>query len=287
MSRKVFALQFEASSEAACLTTQQKARSSSLLAVLTSLTMTLCVAHVSADDWKSRRVYDSFGFEPSYFTAGSTLLGTDGWSTAIPPFLNPQAAIITNTASRKGRQSVEVWGGDLVGSGGITAPYDAVGSYRLPLNYTASSKKPVIIMEADLKLETDQPCTIDDFFTVTIAARSGNNETLGEIGVSSSGFAEAYGFNAAPGAAPAFLSPIRLNRWHRISIAIDYSPANPEVYYYVDDRLIGTTLTTSTSPVLLRGAVVVYARPDAVDAVRDDYIARFDNFRVTAGKCLP
>ncbi len=164
------------------------------------------------------------------------------------PLSEPQAAIITNAASRKGRQSVEVWGGDLVGSGGITAPYDAVGSYRIPLNYTASSKKPVIILEADLKLETDQPCTIDDFFTVTIAARSGNNETLGEIGVSSSGFAEAYGFNAAPGAAPAFLSPIRLNRWHKISIAIDYSGANPVVYYYVDGRLIGTTLTTSTSP---------------------------------------
>lgn len=287
MSRNAFALQFVSSSDAACLTTLRKARSSTLLAVLTSLTMMLCAAEVSADDWNSSRIYDSIGFEPSYFTAGSTLLGTDGWSTAIPPFLNPQAAIITNAASRRGRQSVEVWGGDLVGSGGITAPYDAVGSYRIPLNYTTSSKKPVIIMEADLKLETDQPCTIDDFFTVTVAARSGNNETLGEIGVSSSGFAEAYAFNAAPGAAPAFLSPIRLNRWHKISIAIDYSGANPEVYYYVDRRLIGSTLTTSTSPILLRGAVVVYARPDGVDAGRADYIARFDNFRVSAGKCLP
>ncbi len=64
----------------------RNAFASQLLLVFTSLTMMLCAADVSADDRNSSRIYDSIGFEPSYFTAGSTLLGTDGWSTAIPPF---------------------------------------------------------------------------------------------------------------------------------------------------------------------------------------------------------
>ena len=97
-----------------------------------------------------------------------------------------------------------MWGGDLVSSEGITAPYDAVGSYRRPLNYTVSPGKPIVVIEADLLLETDQPATDEDFFSLTIAARSGDGETLGEMGLSSSGYAEAYGFNADPGAPPAF-----------------------------------------------------------------------------------
>lgn len=236
---------------------------------------------VQADDAHKSKIYDSNGFEPKPFIAGSQLLGVDGWSTAIPPFLNPGAATITNAASSNGRQSVEVWGGNLVDSGGITAPYDAVGSYRRPLNYTVSPRKPIVIIEADLLLETDLPPTEGDFFSMTIAARSGAGETLGEMGLSSSGFAEAYGFNAAPGAIPAFSAPIELNEWHRVSIVINYSSAAPEVSYFIDGDFIGTTPTTSTSKVLLRGAMVVYARPDDGSSNRDDYTARFDNFRVT------
>src|SRR5262247_2291671 len=77
----------------------------------------------------ANKVYDSTSFERQPFVAGLPLLGLDGWSPAIPTFLNPGAAIITNAASRTGRQSIEVRGGNLVGSGGITAPYEAVGSY--------------------------------------------------------------------------------------------------------------------------------------------------------------
>ena len=64
----------------------------------------------------------STGFEPPTFEAADFLLGTDGWSLAIPPFLNPGAAVITDAVKKSGKQSVEVWGGDLVGSEGITAP---------------------------------------------------------------------------------------------------------------------------------------------------------------------
>jgi hypothetical protein len=257
-------------------------RSYSLCVLSIALALTYGItlpAH--ADDANKKNIYDSKGFEPKPFKAGSQLLGLDGWSTAIPPFLNPAAATITNAASRNGRQSVEVWGGNLLGSGGITAPYDAVGSYRLPLNYTVSNRKSVVVVEADLLLETDQPVTDDDFFSMTLAARSGNGETLGEIGLSSSGFADAYGFNAAPGATPAFSVPIELNEWHQVGIVIDYSSSTPEVSYFVNGDCIGVMPTTSTSKVLLRGAMVVYALPDGNGSTRDDYTARFDNFRIT------
>jgi hypothetical protein len=233
-----------------------------------------------ADDAHRNKIYDSNGFEPRPFVSGAPLLGVDGWSTAIPPFLNPAAARITDDESANGRQSVEVWGGDLNGSGGITAPYDAVGSYRRPLNYAVQPGKPLVVVDADLLLETDQPATDDDFFSLTIAARSGDGETLGEMGLASSGEAVAYGFDVAPGTPPVFTAPIEFNHWHRVSIVMDFSAATTTVAYFLDGELIGVNPTTSTSKVLLRGAMVVYALPDDIDDARADYTARFDNFRV-------
>jgi hypothetical protein len=64
----------------------------------------------------------STSFEQPVFPPGAQLLGLDGWSTAIPPFLNPAAAKITGAAASNRKQSVEVLGGDLIGSGGMTAP---------------------------------------------------------------------------------------------------------------------------------------------------------------------
>ena len=226
----------------------------------------------------------STGFEPPTFITGSSLLGTDGWSLAIPPFLNPDAATITHAAKKSGKQSVEVWGGDLIGSIGITAPYDAIGSYRRPVNYSVSAKKPVLVVEADLLLDADETATEDDFFSLTIAARSGDGETLGEMGLSSAGSAVAYGFDASPGDGPAFTTPIRFNRWYRVSIVLDFSGETTTVSYLLEDEHLGTVETASTSQVLLRGAMVVYALPDAGDDARANYTARFDNFRISASR---
>lgn len=225
----------------------------------------------------------STGFEPPTFIDSGPLLGFDGWSAAIPPFLNPSAAVIIRDTKKSGKQSVEVWGGDLVSSAGITAPYEAIGSYRKPLNYTVSPKKPRIRLEADLLLETNRPLTPGDFFTATIAARSGDGETLGELGLSSAGRAVAYAFDATPGDAPAFTAPIELNRWHRLITELDFSGPTTTVYYMLDGELIGAMPTSSTSSVLLRGALVVYALPDEGNYSRASYTARFDNVRVKAG----
>ena len=134
--------------------------------------------------------------------------------------------------------------------------------------------------------DTDQPATEgespdEDFFSLTIAARPGDGESLGEIGLSSSGHAVAYDFNAAPGAVPPFTAPIAFNQWHRVGIQVDFSGEEAVVFYYLDDELIGAMPTTSSSKVLLRGALVVYALPDGDGNERADYTARFDNFRVS------
>jgi hypothetical protein len=218
-------------------------------------------------------------FERPTFQVGDQLLGLDGWSTAIPPFLNPQAAIITRLNS----QSVEVWGGDLVGSGGITAPYDAVGSYRRPLDYTISGNKQLARIDADLLLETTKPKAPGEFFSLTIAARSGDGETLGEVGLSSEGIVEAFSFNPVPGTAPTFTKGIQFNKWYHITMFLDF--ANRTTSYLIDDYFLGTVPAPSASNVLLRGALVVYARPDGdstggASSTRSNYTARFDNFRV-------
>ena len=233
-------------------------------------------------------------FEQPMFLPGDQLLGLDGWSTAIPPFLNTQAAIITNAAAKSGRQSVEVHGADLIGSGGITAPYDAVGSYRRPLgtsDSTISPAKSLARIDADLLLETNQSKTPGEFFSLTIAARSGNGETLGEVGLSSEGIVEAFPFNPTPGdITKRFTKPIRFNKWYHITMLLDFD--NRTTAYFIDDHFLGAVQAASTSNVLLRGAMVVYARPDGdvsggAGSARSNYTARFDKFRVSVHSAAP
>ncbi|MEQ1738843.1 MAG: hypothetical protein ABL884_02965 [Methyloglobulus sp.] len=230
-------------------------------------------------------------FEQPTFQPGDQLLGLDGWSTAIPPFLNPAAALITNAAAKSGKQSVEVRGVDLVGSGGITGPYDAIGSYRRPVDHTISGNKTLVRVDANLLLKTNKTKTPGEFFSLTIAARSGAGETLGEIGLASNGVVEAWSFNAVGGSAPTFTKPVRFNKWYHITMLHDFK--NQTTSYYIDDHFLGSTAAPSAVPnVLLRGAMVVYARPDGgveggVSSVRSDYTARFDKFRVSVHSSAP
>ena len=226
-------------------------------------------------------------FEPPVFKVGDKLLGLDGWSTAIPPFLNPDAAIITGAAASNRKQSVEVYGGELIGSDGATAPYDAVGSYRRPLGQEIGleivAPQSRVHYDADLLLETNQPATPGEFFSMTISARSGDGETLGEAGLSSQGIAVGFPFDVAPGSEPAVQAPIQFNRWYRVSMLLDY--VNHTTSYFLDGRPLGTVPAPTASNVLLRIAIVVYARPDGdstggAGSQRANYTARFDNLRV-------
>jgi len=229
------------------------------------------------------------GFENPPFVNGGPLLGVDGWSLAIPPFLNPDAATITNTKAKSGKQSVEVHGADLIGSEGITAPYDAIGSYRRPLGdgdagFTFSPTKSLARVDTNLRLETNQLKTPGEFFSLTIAARSGDGETLGEVGLSSQGIVEAFGFDTAPGSAPVFTKPIIFNKWYHITMLLDST--NRTTAYFIDGHFLGAVPAPSASNILLRGSMVVYARPDGdvsggASSSRNDYTAFFDNFRIS------
>ncbi len=253
---------------------------------LVGVTASLVVAKTAQAD--NLTLY-STSFEQPTFHDGDQLLGLDGWSTAIPSFLNPAAAKITGVAASNRKQSIEVRGGTLNRSIDpdtnelVTFPYDAVGSYRRPLGYEISAKQSRVHVDADLLLETNQPATPGEFFSLTIAARSGDSETLGEVGLSSQGIVEAFPFNSAGGATPAFVEPILFNQWYHISILLDYE--NRTTSYYIDGHLLGTVEALSASKVLSRAAMVVYARPNGgVDggtgSTRSNYTARFDNFRV-------
>jgi hypothetical protein len=230
-------------------------------------------------------------FEQPTFLPGDQLLELDGWSTAIPPFLNPAAVVITNAAAKSGRQSVEVPGANLIGSGGITGPFDAIGSYRRPVDHTISGNKTLVRVDANLLLKTNKPKTPGEFFSLTIAARSGAGETLGEIGLASNGKVEAWSFNAPGGGPPLFTKPIRFNKWYHITMFHNFTSKTTS--YFIDDHCLGSTTAESVSPnVLTRGAMVVYARPNGGDAggvgsMRSDYTARFDKFRISVHSEAP
>ena len=230
-------------------------------------------------------------FEQPTFNNGELLSGLDGW--IAPPPLSPNAATITNTVARKsGSQSVVVPGALLDPSAGPFGPYAAIGSYRRPLGELGliSPTKSLARVDADLLLETAQPNTTGEFFSLTIAARSDNNETLGEVGLSSQGVVEAFAFNALGGGSPTFTKPIRFNKWYHITMLLDFS--NRTTSYFINEHFLGSVPAPSVSNVLLRGAMVVYVRPDGdlltgSNSVRSDYTARFDKFRISVHKDAP
>ena len=187
---------------------------------------------------------------------------------------------------------MEVRGNELISSEGITAPYDAVGISRRPLSpkrnpgYTLTGSERFARVDADLRLETTKPKTTDEFFSLTISARSGDGETLGEIGLSSQGVVEAWDFGSFPGSAPKFnQTTIRLNKWYHITMLLDFDQHTTT--YYIDEHSIGRILTPSTSRTLLRGAIGVFRRPDNAISVSSDYTARFDNFRISVHSVTP
>lgn len=225
------------------------------------------------------------GFEQPVFHNGDILSGLDGW--IAPPPLSPNAALVTNSSTKRGRQSIVAPGSFLDPSSGPFGPYAAIGSFRKQINNSGLQIMPaesLVRIDADLLLETKQPKTPGEFFSLTIAARSGDGETLGEIGLSSQGIVEAFGYNAPGGGAPSFTKAIRFNKWLHITMLLDYT--NRTTSYFIDEHFLGAVPAPSASNVLLRGSMVVYARPDGDVSggeanTRNNYTARFDNFRIS------
>jgi hypothetical protein len=216
------------------------------------------------------------GFESPTFAPGSALLGQDGWSTAIPPFLNPNAAVITNSRASTGSQSLEILGSNLASAAEVS-PYAAIGSYRRPLNYDASGK--IVQFRTDVFLQGG--VTDNAFFSGSLAIRAGG-ATVAEIEIFSNGTVGIFG-NALPNSSPLEVKAASLGSWQNLGVDVDF--VNRNSTFYLNGEEFSTVVPFSSSSVgnvLDRGAFVVYALPDGPNTERANYSVYFDNFSATA-----
>src|SRR4029077_5153870 len=162
------------------------------------------------------------GFENPPFTAGSQLVGQDGWvgvnslgSSCPVDCLSPKAAVVSTDLYFSGLQSVRVLGQDLVHQGFLNTLtggyYDAIGSYRKPVTCDPAAGFPIVRVKANVRIDGPNtppggdanacvpgkfvPCK--NFFSASITARAGStaNTTagIGELAISSDG--KAYGYS--------------------------------------------------------------------------------------------
>jgi hypothetical protein len=189
------------------------------------------------DSCPSGTIYAT-GFENPPFTAGSQLVGQDGWGPPVPPF-SPSAAVISNDLYFAGLQSVRVAGTDLVHQDFINSLtngyYDAIGSYRKPVTCDPAAGFPIVRVKANVRIDGPNtppggdanacvpgkfvPC--NNFFSASITARAGStaNTTagIGELAISSDG--KAYGYSGDDNVTTFLASrPVKLGEWHTLSV---------------------------------------------------------------------
>jgi hypothetical protein len=224
------------------------------------------------------------GFEDPPFMADLPLVGQDGWTA--PPPLSPNAAIISTSKPRQGKQSVLVPGAALVhqdfindATGGY---YDAIGSYRKPVDYDTGGTQTVRV-SAHVRVDGRQTATSNNFFSASIGAigvqADDDSNGIGELAISSDG--HVYGYSGTD-QVPTFLTsaPVTLGEWHTLAVEADF--ASRTYSFFVDDECLGTfhfdpSVTQNT---LRRGSMIVYAAPDKSPALKTNYTAHFDQFAI-------
>lgn len=224
-------------------------------------------------------------FESPKFVAGRPLVGQDDWDA--PAALSPDAALISTDRPRQGRQSVQVFGGNLVHQDFINERtggyYDAIGSYRRPVNYDTRGTQ-VVRISAHVRVDGRQTETEanKNFFSASISVRGattgGGSIGIGELAISSDG--QVHGYSGADDI-PVFLvnEPVTLGEWHTLAVETDF---NTRTYsFFVDDKHLKTSsFDPSVTNTLARGSMVVYAAPDTATALKANYTAQFDNFAI-------
>ena len=117
------------------------------------------------------QVIYSTGFEDPPFAKGSQLVGQDGW--IAPPILSPDAAVIVTEMSIEGRQTLRVRGRDLEHQDFINEVtngyYDAIGSYRHPVNYDTGGTQ-VVRVSSDVRVSGPKTAEGDNFFSASLGA---------------------------------------------------------------------------------------------------------------------
>ncbi len=244
------------------------------------------------------------GFEnPPYTTARLVVInpdgsqsGQDGWTGV--PVLSPNAARITTTRARQGKQSVVVRGALLESQpdaiNGVTAGYyDALGSYRKTVDFDSLGRRTVRI-SAHVRVDGKKTADGNNFFSASITGRGadvlstngGGTFGVGELAISSDGHVYGYSGNEdVPGCntvpctpAASFLSTktVSLNEWHKLAIDINFR--NRTYSFSVDDACMGRFPMDPAfiGNYLRRGSIVAYAAPDTTTELKSGYSAFFD-----------
>ena len=229
-------------------------------------------------------IYNSNGFEGF---ALAPLVGQDQWVVG-PPNLSPDAAVVSIALPFAGSKSVEVRGENLLhqdfigeATGGY---YDAIGSYRRPVNYVVPTPGvPIIHLRAAVRV--DGPLTPgNNFFSASIAARAPSGAGIGELAISSDG--HAYGYSGDD-LVPTFQAsaPITLGQWHVLDIQLNF--VTHTYMFFVDGSYLGGGPAPFRFPAdfsaneLLRGSFVAYAGPETATLHKSNYAAHYDNFTIT------
>ena len=234
-------------------------------------------------------IYNSNGFETQTFVEGQ-LVGQNGW-IGVPPLSLGAANVATGRSKAyAGLQAVEVRGEDLAHqdfiNSGTNGYYDAIGSYRRPVNYdTAAHLTPGVSIQAWVRIDGPSSPTSTNFFSASIAARvllSDGTAGIGELAISSDGYAHGYSGNED---VPTFQTsaPVALGMWHLLIIHLDF---NARTYsFFVDGIALGGPFLfpsdAGNSNSLARGSLVTYSAPDAGKLMKSRYVARYDNFAIT------
>ena len=265
---------------------QQTARLSP--ARIASLFIISATALVGASQARADQAIYATGFEPPTFVANTPLAGQDGW--IAPPPLSPNAAVVTADRPRQGKQTVHVLGADLEHQDFINEVtggyYDAIGSYRRPVNYETGGTQ-VVRVSAHVRIDGPQTATGDNFFSASVGGRAEStfngdpsSAGVGELAISSDGHAYAYSGNDL---VPTFLASrqVELGEWHNLAIVADFATQTSR--FYVDDDLLATFAWEPSevyTGVLLRGALLAYTAPDTAANTKADYAAHYDKFSI-------
>jgi hypothetical protein len=237
------------------------------------------------------------GFEKKNFVAGSPLAGQDGW--IAPPPLSPNAAVVTKDKPRLGEQAVRVLGADLQHQDFINeltdGYYDAIGSYRHPVNYETNGAG-VVQISASVRVDGERTALGNNFFSAGITSRAllanGDTAGIGELAISSDGHVYGYSGNEN---VPTFLAStqVELGKLHTLTIIVDFGART--YTFMVDHHILGefafdpNNVDEEGNPVdyttmFLRGTLVAYAAPDTAELKKANYAAFYDQFSITASQ---
>lgn len=267
--------------------------SNKVLGLLTPVRNTLLISSF----WIAGALQSSSGetiyranFEPPTFVKNAGLVGQDGW--IAPASLNPAAPVVTSEKRRQGKQSVRVEGADLVSDQGINEAtagyYDAIGSYRRPVNYDTGGTRTVRI-SAHVRIDGPQSSASDNFYSAGISGRIATTylgapsaASVGELVISSDGNAYVYSGNDF---VPTILAsmPVTLGEWHDLEVVANFETQTSA--FYVDGQLL-TTIAWDPLEVptglLLRGTLHAYGAPDTLSHKKADYSSTYDKFTIKA-----